>query len=172
MHVLGQIVLIANVASDAALSHWLSLELSLFLFRLGSGSSNNQRLRSENAIHLIYDQLLRELLSIRTTKEWCSCARIHISGKNEVSLLLYPIDFSQMFIRVAVADPAQLSKRVLYEPMSPTIGPADKQLHSLIHVLNAVFMFEQCLDHVLVKTHELEVQAHHLVTWVFVVIKL
>ena len=82
MHVLGQIVLIANVASDAALSHWLSLELSLFLFRLGSGSSNNQRLRSEKVIHLIYDQLLRGLLSIRTTKERSSCARIHISGKN------------------------------------------------------------------------------------------
>lgn len=69
-----------------------------------------------------------------------------------------------MFIRVAVADPAQLGERVFYELMSPTIGPADKQLHSLIHVLNAVFMNEQCLDHVLVKTHELEVQAHHLET--------
>jgi hypothetical protein len=81
MHVLGQIVLIADVASDAALSHGLGLELSLFLFRLGSGSSNNQRLRSKNVIHLIYDQLLRGL-SIRTTKEWSSCTRIHISGKN------------------------------------------------------------------------------------------
>ena len=77
-----------------------------------------------------------------------------------------------MFIRVAVADPAKLGERVLNKPMSPTIGPADKQFYSLIHVLNAVFMFEQCLDHVLVKTHELEVQAHHLETWVFVVIKL
>ena len=97
--------------------------------------------------------------------------RIHISGKNSVSFLLYPIDFSQMFIGVAVADPAQLGERVLNEPMSPAIGPADKQLHSVIHVLNAVFMLKQCLDHVLIETHELEVQAHHLETWVFVVIK-
>jgi hypothetical protein len=66
MHVLSQIVLIADVTSDTALSHWLSLELSLFLLRLGSGSSNNYRLRSENVINLIYDQLLRGL-SIRTT---------------------------------------------------------------------------------------------------------
>ncbi len=39
MHVLGQIVLIADVASDAALSYGLSLELSFFLFWLGSGSN-------------------------------------------------------------------------------------------------------------------------------------
>jgi hypothetical protein len=80
MHVLGQIVLIADVASDSALSHGLSLEFSLFLFRLRSGSSN-QRLMSENVINLIYDQLLRGL-PIRTSKKWSSCTRIHISGKN------------------------------------------------------------------------------------------
>lgn len=82
MHVLRQIVLIADVASDAALGYWLSLEFSLFLFQLGSGSSsNNHRLRSENVINLIYDKLLRGL-PIGTTKEWSSCTRIHISGKN------------------------------------------------------------------------------------------
>lgn len=173
MHVLRQIVLIAYVASDAALSHGLGLELSLFLFRLGSGSgsNNNHRLRSENVINLIYDQLLRGL-PIGTTKEWSSCARIHISGKYSVSLLLHPINFPQMLIRVAVADPAQLGKRVFYELMSPTIGPPDEQLHSVVHVLDAVFMLEQCLNHVLIETHELEVQAHHLETKVSLVKKL
>jgi hypothetical protein len=69
-----------------------------------------------------------------------------------------------MFIRVAVADPAQLGERILNEPMCPTVGPADKQLYRVIHVLNIVLMFKQCLNHVLVETHELEVQAHHFET--------
>jgi len=47
-----------------------------------------------------------------------------------------------MFIRVAVADPAQLGERVLKEPMSPTVGPADKQLYRVIHVLNIVLMLK------------------------------
>jgi hypothetical protein len=70
-----------------------------------------------------------------------------------------------MFIRVAVAYPAQLGERVLNETMSPTtVGPADKQLHRVIHVLNIVLILKQCLDHVFIETHELEVQAHHFET--------
>ena len=57
MHVLGQIVLIADVACDATLSYGLSLELSLFLFWLWSGG-NIQRLMSEDVIDLIQDELL------------------------------------------------------------------------------------------------------------------
>ena len=55
--------------------------------------------------------------------------------------------------------------------MSPTVGSADKELHRVIHVFYVAFMLEQFLDHVLVKTHELEVQAHHLETHVIFIKK-
>lgn len=171
MHVLGQIALIADVASDATLSNGLSLEIPLFLFQLGSWSSCNQRQSSENVIDLISDDLLRWLLPVGTTKKRSSCTRAHISCKNSVSFLLYPIDFTQMFIGVAVADPAQQGERILNKPMSPTVGSADKELHRMIHVFYVAFMLEQFLNHVLVKTHELEVQAHHLETHVIFIKK-
>ena len=104
----------------------------------------------------MYNDLIVHLIKTKVRRnKWSPRTGTQVSGKDPVSLLLYSIYLPHMICGVAVTNSAQLREGILNKLMSPPIGPPNYQLHGMIQILNPFLIFEQCLDHVFVESHQL-----------------